>query len=408
MPGGVSSPVRAFTPHPTFMERASGSRLYDVNGNEMIDYCMGFGPLILGHSHPRVVNALKEQLSNGSLFGSPTELEVQLAERVSNYFPSMEMMRFVSSGTEATMHAIRLARGFTGKKLIIKMIGGFHGAHDGVLVKAGSGATTHSAPDSAGVPEEAAANTLLVQYNDIDSVKSFLAANKDQVAAVIVEPVLGNIGPVLPDDNYLRDLREITSKHDALLIFDEVITGFRLAMGGAQSRFGVEADITTLGKVLGGGLPIGAFGARTEIMEKVSPIGPVYQAGTFAGNPISMTAGIVTLDELERVGHDELERKGEMMRSLLTDLLKKHNLPYQVAGIGSMFQIFMTDHPVRDHKDAMTCDAKKFMKLFHALQDRGVYIPPSQYETCFISTAHSDEDIRLTVDIYDEALEAVH
>ena len=407
MPGGVSSPVRAFAPYPSFIHRASGSRLYDVDGNELIDYCMGFGPHILGHAHPAVVKAVQQQASNGSLYGAPTELELRMAETVRRHFPSMEMMRFVSSGTEATMHAVRLARGFTGRKLIIKMEGGFHGAHDSVLVKAGSGAATHSAPDSAGVPEEAASNTLLAPYNDIEAIESLLSSNRGRIAAVIVEPVLGNIGPVLPDEGYLARLRDVTGRHGALLIFDEVITGFRLSMGGAQARFGVRPDITTLGKVLGGGLPIGAFGARAEIMEKISPLGPVYQAGTFSGNPMSMAAGLAALDELGSVGYEGLERKGQAMRSRLSELLHDHRLPFQVAGIGSMFQIFMADRPVRNHGDAMGADAKRFMRLFHALLERGVYVPPSQYETCFLSTAHSDEDLRRTVDAYDEALEAV-
>ncbi len=407
MPGGVSSPVRAFRPYPSFIQRASGSRMYDVDGNELIDYCMGFGPHILGHGHPAVVKAVQQQAELGTLYGAPTELELQMAETVSRHFPSMEMMRFVGSGTEATMHAIRLARGYTGRKLIVKMEGGFHGAHDSVLVKAGSGATTHSAPDSAGVPEESASNTLLAPYNDIEAIESLLSSNMGRVAAIIVEPVLGNIGPILPGEGYLERLREITERAGTLLIFDEVITGFRLAMGGAQARFGVRPDITTLGKVLGGGLPIGAFGARAEIMEKISPLGPVYQAGTFSGNPLSMAAGLAALKELESAGHEGLERKGREIRSQLSELLHERHLPYQVAGIGSMFQIFMTDRPVRNNRDAMSADAKTFMRLFHALLERGVYIPPSQYETCFLSMAHSDGDIRRTVNAYDGALEAI-
>lgn len=381
--------------------------MYDVDGNELIDYCMGFGPHILGHGHPAVVKAVQQQAELGTLYGAPTELELQMAETVSRHFPSMEMMRFVGSGTEATMHAIRLARGYTGRKLIVKMEGGFHGAHDSVLVKAGSGATTHSAPDSAGVPEESASNTLLAPYNDIEAIESLLSSNMGRVAAIIVEPVLGNIGPILPGEGYLERLREITERAGTLLIFDEVITGFRLAMGGAQARFGVRPDITTLGKVLGGGLPIGAFGARAEIMEKISPLGPVYQAGTFSGNPLSMAAGLAALKELESAGHEGLERKGREIRSQLSELLHERHLPYQVAGIGSMFQIFMTDRPVRNNRDAMSADAKTFMRLFHALLERGVYIPPSQYETCFLSMAHSDGDIRRTVNAYDGALEAI-
>ena len=407
MPGGVSSPVRAYAPYPSYIQRGKGARMYDVDGNELIDYCMAFGPLILGHAHPAVVKAVREQVESGTLYGAPVEAEIELAELVGRHFPSMEMMRFVNSGTEATMHAIRLARGATGRKLIVKMEGAFHGAHDGVLVKAGSGATTHSSPNSAGVLEEVAANTLLAPFNDIEAVERTLALNNGKVAAVILEPIIGNVGPVLPDDGYLAQLREVTRKNDVLLIFDEVITGFRLAMGGAQSRFGVGADITTLGKVLGGGLPIGAFGASAEIMENVSPLGKVYQAGTFSGNPLSMTAGIAALKELERIGHEDLERKGAEMRSKLGEVVRDNRLDYHVSGLGSMFQLFMTGRPVRNYQDALTSDATNFMRLFHALLERGVYIPPSQFETCFLSTAHSDEDIRRTVDTYDDALGAL-
>lgn len=407
MPAGVSSPVRAFAPYPTYMRRAIGSRLYDVDGNELIDCCMAFGPLILGHAHPSVVNAVQEQLQDGTLYGAPIEKEILLAETVRRHFPAMEMMRFVSSGTEATMHAIRLARGVTGKKLIVKMEGGFHGAHDSVLVKAGSGAATHSAPDSAGVPEEAAMNTLTVAFNDIEVVERLLSSHRGEIAAVLVEPVMGNIGPVLPDDGYLEQLREATRAHEVLLIFDEVITGFRLGMGGAQGRFGVQADITTLGKVLGGGLPIGAFGASADIMKNISPLGKVYQAGTFSGNPLSMTAGLAALNELEREGHEGLERKGAMIRSGLAEVVVDHDLGYQVAGIGSMFQVFMTDRPVRNYRDAMASDQVRFMRLFHALLEHGVYVPPSQFETCFLSTAHTEGDIERIVNAYNEALEAI-
>lgn len=407
MPGGVSSPVRAFSPYPTYIKRGRGSRLYDADGNELIDCCLGFGPLILGHAHPSVVKAVQEQAGDGTLYGAPVEKEILLAETVRRHFPAMEMMRFVSSGTEATMHAVRLARGVTGRKKIVKMEGGFHGAHDSVLVKAGSGATTHSSPDSAGVPEETAANTLTLAYNDIEAAERLLSAHRGEIAAVLVEPVMGNIGPVLPDGGYLQQLRELTRKHGVLLMFDEVITGFRLSMGGAQARFGVQADITTLGKVLGGGLPIGAFGASAEIMRNVSPLGKVYQAGTFSGNPLSMAAGLAALNELERIGHEGLERKGEIVRSQLAEVINAHGLDHQVAGIGSMFQMFMTDRPVRNHRDVMSCDASRFMRLFHALLERGVYVPPSQFETCFLSTAHTDEDVRRIVDAYDDALEAI-
>ncbi len=399
--------MRAYDPYPTYITRARGSRLWDVDENELIDCCMGFGPLILGHAHPAVVEAVREQAGKGMLYGAPIEQEVELAELVRKHHPNMEMMRFVSSGTEATMHAIRLARGATGRKLIVKMEGCFHGAHDSVLVRAGSGATTHSSPDSAGVPEEAAANTLLVPFNDISAVERTLIDNRDRVAAVILEPVMGNVGPVLPDEGYLEQLRELTLEHGVLLIFDEVITGFRLAMGGARSYFNVEPDITTLGKVLGGGLPIGAFGASEGLMNCISPLGKVYQAGTFSGNPLSLSAGLAAVRTLEREGHQELGRRGEIMREGLARIIQERGLPYQVAGVGSMFQLFMTDRPVRNYRDALTSDTRTFMRLFHALLERGVYIPPSQFETCFLSTAHSDDDVRRMIKAYDDALGAL-
>lgn len=404
LPGGVSSPVRYYPPYPRFIERAKGSRMYDADGHELIDLCLGYGPLILGHAHPAVVEAVREQAGRGTLFGAPSELEIELAETVRRHYPTMEMMRFVSSGTEATMHAVRLARGHTGRKFIIKMEGGFHGAHDAVLVRAGSGALAHAAPDSAGVPEEAAANTLVAPYNDAPAVERLMREHRDEVAAVLLEPVMANIGPVLPREGYLEELRELTRRHGALLVFDEVVTGFRLGMGGARQRFGVEPDIATLGKVLGGGLPIGAFGASAEIMADVSPLGKVYQAGTFAGNPLSMAAGLAALRELERVGHDELDRRGELVRDGLSRIVGDLRLPCGVAGVGSMFQLFMTERPVRSYQDARTADAARSVRLFHALLERGVYVPPSQFETCFLSTAHDDRDVRTVVDAYADAL----
>lgn len=407
MPGGVSSPVRAFQPYPCFIDRAKGSRITDVDGNEYIDYCMAFGPLILGHAHPAVVKAVQEQAERGTLYGAPVEAEARFAETVRTHFPSMEMLRIVSSGTEATMHALRLARGHTGRKKVLKFEGCFHGAHDAMLVKAGSGATTHSAPNSLGVPEEVAANTLLAPYNDLEAVRRVLDANQEEVAAVIVEPVMGNIGPVLPEDGFLHGLRELATDNGSLLIFDEVITGFRLGMGGAQQRYGVRPDITTLGKIIGGGLPIGAFGASAEIMGKISPSGKVYQAGTFSGNPLSLAAGLAAIGELRRVGHEDLERKGELMRSGLRDALAASSVPHQVAGTGSMFQLFLADRPVRNYQDALRSDAPLFSSLFLRLLEEGVYLAPSQYETNFLSTAHTDEDVRRTIDAFAQALAEV-
>jgi len=398
MPGGVSSPVRAYQPYPRYISSAKGDRITDVDGNEYIDYCMAFGPLILGHAHPAVVSALQAQAERGTLYGAPIEAEAQFAEEISREYRSMEMVRFVSSGTEATMHALRLARGHTGRKKVLKFEGCFHGAHDAVLVKAGSGATTHGAPNSSGVLEEVASNTLLATYNDLGSVESALRAHRGEVAAVIVEPVMGNVGPVLPAEGFLQGLRDLTTAHGTLLIFDEVITGFRLSMGGAQRRYGVAPDITTLGKIAGGGMPIGVFGASEDIMSKISPLGKVYQAGTFSGNPMSLAAGMATVKELRGQGHEGLERKGDLMRRGLEEALWDLKVPHKVAGIGSMFQLFLSSSPVRNYREARSSDSAMFDRLVRRLLDDGIYLAPSQFETNFLSTAHTDEDIRRTVD----------
>nr|HPM26598.1 glutamate-1-semialdehyde 2,1-aminomutase [Methanothrix sp.] len=300
MPGGVSSPVRAISPIPFYTSRAAGPYLWDADGNQLTDYCLAYGPMILGHRHPVIIQAAREQMEKGWLYGTPSLLEVEAAARISRHYPSMEMLRFVSSGTEATMAAIRVARGFSGRDKIIKIEGGFHGAHDSVLIKAGSGATTLGTPDSGGVPEDTAKNTLQVPYNDPAALEAVLAAYPDQIAALIMEPVLGNIGPVLPEKGYLERVRRITKEHDVLLIFDEVITGFRLALGGAQELYGIKPDLTTLGKIIGGGFPIGVFGGRRDILEQVSPRGGVYQAGTFNGSPVPLACGMATLDIMEK------------------------------------------------------------------------------------------------------------
>lgn len=407
LPGGVSSPVRAFKPYPRFIKSGKGSRIFDVDDNEYIDYCMAFGPLILGHANEVISNAVADQLSRGTLFGAPSELEIEFAESVCRHFPSIEMLRPVSTGTEATMHAIRLARGYTGRKKIVKMEGGFHGAHDSVLVKAGSGALTHSVPNSAGIPEESTKNTILVPFNDLNAINDAFKTNPGEIAAVITEPVMGNTGPILPKQDYLKELREITIQNGSLLIFDEVITGFRLSLGGAQEYFGVKPDITTLGKIVGGGLPIGVFGASSEIMSSVSPVGPVYQAGTFAGNPLSMSAGIAAIKCLEKINYEDLNSLGELMRSSLDKAADDLNIPHRVQGIGSLFQLFLTSKPVENYADALTCDAAGFMRLFQGLLDEGIYVPPSQYETSFVSTAHTASDVRKTVDAFSKVMSEV-
>ena len=371
-----------------------------MDENEYIDYCMAYGPLILGHADPKVIEAIKSQADLGTLYGAPIEMEIDYARLINHHYPSMEMMRFVNSGTEATMHAIRLARGYTGRKKIIKVEGAFHGSHDAVLVKAGSGATTHSAPDSAGVPEEVTRNTLIVPYNDPDAVVKTIRENKDEVAAMILEPVIGNAGPILPKDGYLRQLREIATAEDVLLIFDEVITGFRLAMGGAQAYYHVRPDITTLGKIAGGGMPIGIYGASEDIMKKISPSGNVYQAGTFSGNPMSLAAGIETVRQLGIIGHESLDANGERMRQGLEAILNEFHVRYRVSGIGSMFQVFFTTGEVNDYQDAKRSDTVLFMKVFHKLLDNGIYMPPSQYETNFLSTAHTGADVDDTVNAF--------
>ncbi|HEY3419575.1 MAG TPA: glutamate-1-semialdehyde 2,1-aminomutase [Methanomassiliicoccales archaeon] len=404
IPGGVSSPVRAFQPYPCYIKAGKGSRITDVDDNEYLDYCMAYGPLILGHAYPKVVEAIRSQADLGTLYGAPIEKEIEFARLINRCYPSMEMMRFVNSGTEATMHAIRLARGYSGRKKIIKVEGAFHGSHDAVLVKAGSGATTHSIPDSAGVPEEVTRNTLIVPYNDPDSVIRSIRENRNEVAAMILEPVIGNAGPILPKEGYLRHLREIATDEDVLLIFDEVITGFRLALGGAQEHYHVRPDITTLGKIAGGGMPIGVFGASKEIMGRISPSGNVYQAGTFSGNPMSLTAGIETVRELATIGHESLNANGERLRQGLEAILNEFHVRYRVSGIGSMFQVFFTTGEVNNYQDAKRSDSVLFMKVFHKLLENGIYLPPSQYETNFLSTAHTESDVDDTVSAFAMAL----
>ncbi|WP_316557420.1 glutamate-1-semialdehyde 2,1-aminomutase [Methanimicrococcus hongohii] len=398
IPGGVSSPVRAIKPFPFYTASANGSKIYDEDGNEFIDYCMAYGPMILGHNPPTVKQAIIDQLDKSWLYGTPTALEVEMAKRITNLYPSVEMMRFVSSGSEATMSAIRLARGFTKKNKIIKIEGGFHGAHDAVLVKAGSGATTHGEPNSPGIPAGVTEHTLQVPYNDIEKMAEVIEKNKNDMAAVILEPVLGNVGPILPEGDYLKELRALTAENDVLLIFDEVITGFRLAPGGAQEYFGIKPDLTTLGKIAGGGMPIGIFGGRKDIMEMISPNGPVYQAGTFSGSPCSMSAGIAVLDYLkENKVQETLNKRGDNFRKMLSDVVGDKKPDYYVSGISSLFVIFFGEKPL-NYQDVLKCDAAGYMEFFHKMLNSGVFLPPSQFETNFISLAHTDDDFNKTVE----------
>jgi glutamate-1-semialdehyde 2,1-aminomutase len=405
MPGGVSSPVRAVKPYPFFTASAKGSKIIDVDGNEYIDYCMAYGPLILGHSPDEVVNAVNEKLDDGTLYGTPTELEIEYAKLITKLYAGIDMLRFVNTGSEATMAALRLARGFTGKNKIVKVEGSFHGAHDAVLVKAGSGATTHGIPNSAGVPAEFVKNTLQVPYNDTEALTELIEKNKD-VAALILEPVMGNSALILPEERYLKEIRKITAENDVLLIFDEVITGFRVAAGGAQEYFGVKPDITTLGKVAGGGFPIGIYGGSKEIMENIAPAGSVYQAGTFSGNPISLTAGYTTVNYLIKNNiHSLINNITENLASGIGDIIQEVDINCSIGHFTSMFCLYFGDKP-RDYAEALNLEKDRFIKLYWMLLEKEVFFPPSQYETCFVSAAHSGEDIDRTIEVVGECLKS--
>lgn len=401
IPSGVNSPVRAFASvgqTPRFIASAHGSRIVDVDGNEMIDYVCSFGPTILGHAHPAVVEKVQKACENGFTYGAPTENEVLLAEWIAEMVPSMEVSRLVSSGTEAVMSAVRAARGYTKRDKIIKFKGCYHGHSDGLLVKAGSAALTTSVPDSAGVPLDFTKHTLIAHYNDKESVEALFLANPNEIAAVIVEPVAANMGVVLPENGFLEFLREITTQYGALLIFDEVITGFRLALGGAQEYFHITPDLTTLGKIVGGGMPIGAYGGRREIMEQVSPIGPVYQAGTLSGNPIATTAGLETLRILkEDTGiYERLEQKAKKIADTVRKAAKGRVCVNQ---IGSLVGIFFTSKQVKDYDSALSSDTAEYARYFSYLLERGIYIAPSQFEAMFLSDAHTKEDIAFTCQV---------
>ncbi|MBI4362067.1 MAG: glutamate-1-semialdehyde 2,1-aminomutase [Euryarchaeota archaeon] len=404
MPGGVSSPARAFSPHPVYMARGRGSHLWDVDGRRYTDYCLAFGALLLGHSHPRVVEAVGEQMARGSLYGTPVEDEVRLAEEVHRWVPSLERLRLVTTGTEATMSAVRLARGATGREVIVKMDGGFHGSHGSVLVRAGSGAATHGVPGSLGVPRGLAGLTEVVPYNDADALRGALRRRRGRVAAVILEPVLGNIGPVLPREGYLQEVREATEDHGVLLNFVEVITGFRVHPGGAQGLYHVKPDLTTLGKVLGGGLPLALYGGRADLLSHVSPEGGVYQAGTYSGNPLSLAAALATLRVLRR--GRPWPRLASLTRRLARGLQEAAGPGTSVVHLGSMFQVFFRPRAPRDYTEVKECDSTRYMEFLRGCIRRGVYLSPSQYETQFLSTAHTPRDIETTLHRMREVLGA--
>jgi glutamate-1-semialdehyde 2,1-aminomutase len=408
IPGGVNSPVRAFRAvggEPFFVESGAGARIRDVDGNEYLDYVLSWGPLILGHAHPAVVAAVTDAAARGTSYGAPTPAEVELAELVRDFVPSMEMLRFVNSGTEATMSAVRVARGFTGRDLIVKFEGCYHGHGDSFLVRAGSGVATLGLPNSPGVPAELSKLTLTAPYNDLDAVAQIFHRYPDRIAGVIVEPVVGNAGFIPPDEGFLPGLRAVTEEHGALLIFDEVMTGFRVAPGGAQQRFGVQPDLTTLGKVIGGGLPVGAYGGRREIMERVAPLGPIYQAGTLSGNPLAMAAGLAQLRILrDEDPYAELERRTARLVEGLLGAARSAGVPATGGNAGSMWGVFFAEGPVRCFADAQRSDLDLFRRYYHACLRRGLFFAPSALEAGFLSTAHQDADIDETIARAAEAL----
>lgn len=412
IPGGVNSPVRAFNSvggAPLFFKRGEGAYLFDEDDNRYIDYVGSWGPLILGHGCKPVLDAVRQTLDNGISFGAPTEIEIEMADKICELMPSIEMVRMVNSGTEATMSAIRLARGYTGRDKIVKFEGCYHGHSDSLLVKAGSGALTLGEPNSPGVPASLAEHTLTLTYNDIDSVRKAFAEVGDQVACIIVEPVAGNMSCVPPVPGFLEGLREVCDEYGAVLIIDEVMTGFRVALGGAQAYYNVKPDLTTLGKVIGGGLPVGAFGGKREIMEKVAPLGPVYQAGTLSGNPLAMAAGLTMLDELcKRDIHESLSAKVEYLMQGMEVMAQRHGIPLTTNYVGGMFGMFFTDREsVTSFDDVMSCDTELFGRFYHGMLDEGIYFAPSAFESGFISDAHTEEDLDATLAAADKVFAAL-
>lgn len=400
IPGGVNSPVRAFRSvggTPLFIREASGSKIIDSEGREYIDYVCSWGPMILGHAHPEVVAAIRDAAERGASFGAPTELEIEMAERVVAAFPSIEAVRMVSSGTEATMTAIRLARGWTGRDRIVKFNGCYHGHADSLLVKAGSGVATLGIPGSPGIPRALAELTLSLPYNDLDAVKAAFAQYGHDIACIIVEPIAANMGVVMPKPGFLEGLREITAANGSLLIFDEVITGFRLAYGGWQTITGIRPDLTSLGKIIGGGLPVGAMGGKREIMEHLAPVGPVYQAGTLSGNPLAMTAGIKTLDILKEKNYAEIEQKTVRLKNAFQELFDRAGLPVRINHAGSLFTLFFTEKEVVDYESAQSSNADLFARFFHGMLSLGINLAPAQFEAGFVSFAHTDDDIEKTI-----------
>ena len=396
IPGGVNSPVRAFGSvggQPVFMDRAAGATLTDVDGNRMIDFVGSWGPMILGHAHQSVTQAIQDAAAKGTSFGAPTEAENRLARLIVDRIPSIEQVRMVSSGTEATMSAVRLARGFTGRSKIIKFEGCYHGHGDSFLIKAGSGALTTGVPSSQGVPPAIAELTLVARFNDLDSVADLFSSQGSDIGTVIVEPVAGNMGCIPPAPGFLDGLRQLCTQHGAVLIFDEVMTGFRVHPQGAQGLYGVTPDLTTLGKIIGGGLPVGAYGGRREIMEQVAPLGPVYQAGTLSGNPLAMAAGIATLERCDEGLYTALEEQGQRLEGRIREVIQKHGAALTMNRVGSMFTLFFSPTPVEGYADVMDCDTDAFGRFFHFALERGVYLPPSQFEAAFISAAHTDDDL---------------
>jgi glutamate-1-semialdehyde 2,1-aminomutase len=409
MPGGVNSPVRAFKSvgrDPLYIERAKGAKIWDADGNEFIDYIGSWGPMIVGHAHPQVIKAIQTVAENGTSFGASNEREIDLARLIKKSVPSVEIVRMVNSGTEATMSAMRLARGFTGRDKIIKFEGCYHGHGDSFLIKAGSGVATLGLPDSPGVTKSTAKDTLTARYNDIESVYELVESNKEQIAAIFIEPVGGNMGCVPANKEFLESLRELCDAEKILLIFDEVMTGFRLAKGGAQEIYGIAPDLTTFGKIIGGGLPVGAYGGRAEIMKMIAPSGPVYQAGTLSGNPLAMTAGLETLKIIDETPdfYAQLEEKSAYLAGGIADSLKNLNLNYTINRVGSMFTLFFTDAEVVDFDTAKTSDTAEFARFFGAMLESGIYLPPSQFEACFVSIAHTTEDLDKTISAVQNSL----